>query len=284
MTRIADVLRRGPTLSFEYFPPGTPAGLRNLHSTMDNIDTLAPSFVSITYGAGGSSRERTRDLVVESTAKRNYPVMPHLTCMGHSKADIAELLRDYADNGVENILALAGDPPADGSDPGGDFRYASELVELIRESGDFSIAVAAQPEMHPRSPDRAADRQRLAEKLSMADFGITNFFFDVADYSAMRDELSALGCDTPILPGVMPVTNTASIRRFAGINQSKLPEPMWSKLESLEGEALLDAAVDYACELIRDLQDAGAPGIHLYALNQAPASLAICERMGLAQQ
>jgi methylenetetrahydrofolate reductase (NADPH) len=147
--------------------------------------------------------------------------MPHLTCVGHTRAELAELLGTYRDGGVENVLALAGDPTDDGRE--GDFRYATELVELIRETGDFSVGVAAFPEGHPRSSDLAADRARLAEKLALADFGLTQFFFDVDRYRALVDDLDALGCDTPVIPGVMPFVSVAGTRRMAAMNGTIIP-------------------------------------------------------------
>src|SRR5512134_1235935 len=166
MTRIADLLDAGQTLSFELFPPKTDEAERMLEKAVVELAELRPSFVSVTYGALGSSRERTRDVVTRINAEQAFPAMPHLTCVGHTRADIAELLDHYADHGVENILALGGDPPADGSDPGGEYEHASQLVEQVRaHPAGFAVAVAAHPEVHPRSPDRDSDRRYLAAKL-----------------------------------------------------------------------------------------------------------------------
>lgn len=282
MTKIADLIRRGPTLSFEFFPPKTPGGIASLNRTIDTLSALQPDFVSVTYGAGGSDRDRTRDLVIELNRDRPFPAMAHLTCVGHTTNELETLVDEYRDNGVHNLLALAGDPPEDGSDPGGDFRYASELVELIRSRGDFAVAVAAFPETHPRSTDRDEDRRHLAAKLAAADFGVTQFFFRGEDYERMVDELAAIGCDVPILPGIMPVTNPRSVARFAKMSNASMPSPMWDRLWELDGqpEALLDAAVEFAAELIEDLGRRGAPGYHLYALNRPEASLAIAKRVG----
>src|SRR3954453_21775 len=178
MARIADLLQAGPTYSFEFFPPKTDEMERQLDKTIAELALLSPSFVSVTYGALGSTRERTKDVVIRINREQRFPCMAHLPCVGHTRADIASLLDEYAANGVENVLALGGDPPADGSDPGGDFVYASELIELVRaHPAGFSIGVAAHPELHPRSPDRESDRRYLAAKLATADFGITQFFF-----------------------------------------------------------------------------------------------------------
>lgn len=278
MTRIADLLAAGPTLSVEFFPPKTDEGVEKLSDTIDELETLSGppgtaerlSFVSITYGAGGSTRDRTRDLVVRVSERRPFPAMPHLTCMGHTRAEIDELLADYAANGVENILALAGDPPADGSEPTGDFTYATELIEAIRAAGDFSIGVAAHPECHPRSPDRTHDRRHLASKLNAADFGITQFFFDADDYFAMVDELAGLGCDTPVLPGIMPLLNPDAIRRFAGIAGARFPEALAEKVEAAgTPEQRMGIAADAAAGLCAELLERGVPGLHLYCMNRS---------------
>jgi methylenetetrahydrofolate reductase (NADPH) len=218
MTRIGDLLSAGRTLSFEFFPPKTDDGVRALYGVIDELAEFGPAFVSVTYGAGGSTKDRTRDIVLDVNEQRPFPCMPHLTCMSHTKAEVVELLQDYLAHGIENVLALAGDPPADGTPPAGEFRYALELVELVREQGPFSVGVAAFPEVHPRSTDRAVDRRHLAQKLEAADFGITQFFFEVDDYLRMVDELAALGCHKPVLPGVLPPTTPSSVRRFAAIN------------------------------------------------------------------
>ena len=283
MTRISDALAEGRTLSFEFFPPKTDDGLRNLHAAIQELEALDPSFVSVTYGAGGSTRDLTRDLVVQINRDRAYPAMPHLTCIGHSRSELVELLDDYRSAGIDNILALAGDPPADGSPATGDFSYASELIELVRETGGFSVAVAAFPELHPRSPDRATDRRHLADKLGMADFGITQFFFDVADYTRMMDELTELGCDTPVLPGVLPVINPESAKRFAAMNGARFPDELDARLAACEGaeDRILDVAVEVATQQCVDLLEAGAPGIHLYALNRSDAAKRIMAEIDL---
>jgi methylenetetrahydrofolate reductase (NADPH) len=273
MTKIHDLLASGPTVSFEFFPPATDDALRSLEKNLDALAELHPSFVSVTYGAGGSTRDRTRDLVVGINNNHEFPAMPHLTCAGHTRAQVHELLAEYEAHGIENILALAGDPPTDGSPELGDFRYAIELVEFVREHADFSIGVSAFPEVHPRSPDRVADRLNLAAKLRLADFGITQFFFDAADYPRMMNELADLGVTTPILPGVIPVLAPSRVRRFCAINGTTVPEALFNRIEALPDEdARLPVAVEAAVELCLELIDAGAPGIHFYTLNRAEAT------------
>ena len=285
MTRIADLLAAGPTLSFEFFPPKTDEAGRQLERTIEELALLRPSFVSVTYGAGGSTRDRTRDIVVKVNREQPFPAMAHLTCVGHSRVDIKGLLDEYHDNGVLNILALGGDPPADGSAPTGDFRYASELVELVRDHpAGFSVGVAAHPELHPRSAgDRVEDRRHLAAKLEAADFGITQFFFRADDYVQMVDELSRAGTTKPVLPGIMPPINLAGLVRMANMNQAKVPDRLLSRLEAVADDPaeVRHIGVEVSTELGRALLDAGAPGLHIYAMNRSESSLQIVENLGL---
>jgi len=286
-SRISDQLATGPTLSFEFFPPKNDEAQRQLEKTIHELAPLRPSFVSVTCGAFGQTHDRTRDVVIEINREQSFPAMAHLTCVGNTREQVVGLLEDYAAAGVRNILALAGDPPADGSDPGGDFTYALELVELVRDHpGDFSVGVAAHPELHPRSEgDRAQDRRNLAIKLAAADFGITQFFFELDDYLRMIDELAELGCTTPVLPGVMPpgVAPLSGLMRMATMNGSVVPAGLIARLEEAgdEIEARRDIAVDVATELGRRLLDAGAPGLHLYALNRSEVVLRIVDNLGL---
>ena len=276
---IAELIAKGPTLSFEFFPPKTAEGVAQLQRCVDELAAVDPTFVSVTYGAGGSTRDHTRDLVVQINRDRPFPAMPHLTCMGHSRAELLTLLDDYAAQGIDDILALAGDPPADGSPVGGDFSYASELVELVRERGSFSIGVAAFPEGHPRSASLADDRRHLAAKLELADFGITNFFFRAEDYLRMVDDLSRLGCDTPVLPGIIPMLNPDVIRRLAAMNGAYFPDDLAARVAAADPADRSAIAADAAAALIEELDDAGAPGLHLYCLNRSETALAILDRL-----
>jgi methylenetetrahydrofolate reductase (NADPH) len=284
MTRIKDLLETGRTLSFEFFPPKNDEMERQLEKAVVELAELQPSFVSVTYGALGSSRERTRDAVTRINAEQSFPAMPHLTCVGHTRSDIAELLDQYAAAGIENILALGGDPPADGSDPGGDYEHASELLAQVREHpGAFSVGVAAHPEIHPRSPDRESDRHHLAAKLADADFAITQFFFTVDDYLRMVDELADLGCDKPVIPGVMPIASVAGVRRMAGMNGSAIPDALLERLLAVEGEAeeVRKIGVETATELSAALLAEDVPGLHLYALNPSESVREIYANLGL---
>ena len=281
MTLVADLLAAGPTLSVEFFPPRTDEGVAQLRATVAELEPADLSFVSVTYGAGGSTRELTRDLVVGLETEQPYPAMAHLTCVGHAKAQLDDLLDDYAANGVHNLLALFGDPPADGSDPGGDFEHAIDLVQLVRSHPTpMSVAVAAHPEGHPRSPDLATDRKFLATKLQAADLGITQFFFDADDYFRMVDDLAALGCDTPVLPGVMPLANPTSIKRFADMAGARFPEELAARVEAAEGDDRHRIVGDAVSRLSQQLLDGGAPGLHLYCLNRSAVVLDVVEQLG----
>jgi methylenetetrahydrofolate reductase (NADPH) len=272
MTSIARLLAAGRTRSLEFFPPRTPEASAQLAAALDDLVGLGPSFASVTYGALGSTRDTTRDLVIGMNADLAFPTMAHLTCVGHSRAEIVALLDAYARGGVRNILALGGDPPADGSPVTGDFAHAIELVEIVREHpGDFAVGVAAHPELHPRSRDRATDRRHLAAKLSRADFAMTQFFYDVDDYARMVDELAALGCDRPVVPGVMPFISADGLRRMSAINGTRIPPAVAERLARVEDDpaAVRALGVEVATDLCRRLVAAGAPGIHLYTLNRA---------------
>lgn len=283
MTRIADILAAGRTISFEFPPPKTPEALIAFDETMDDLAGLGPDFISVTYGALGTTRDTTRDVVVRVDKERDFPAMPHLTCVGHTRAELVELLTHYREAGIDNVLALAGDPPADGSDPGGDFTYATELIELIREVGDFSVGVAAFPEVHPRSPDRDTDRRFLAAKLAAADFAISQFFFDPADYRRMVDELDALGCATPVVPGVMPFVSVAGVRRMSAMNGSAVPAALDARLDAVDGdrEATRALGVEVATDLAAALLADGVPGLHLYTMNRAASVRQVCTDLDL---
>ena len=273
------MLADATTLSFEFFPPADAVARKQLDMTLEELAGLNPSFVSVTCGAGGDGHDRTHDIVTGICRDQPFPAMAHLTCVGHARQGVSALLDDYAAAGVANILALAGDPP-DGSAISGDFHYASELVEMVRaHPAGFSVGVAAHPEIHPRSVDRNSDRRHLAAKLNQADFAITQFFFDLADYVQLCDELADLGCHRPVIPGVMPVIWPKSIRRFADMNGSSVPEALFADLETLSGHDRITAAAEAAAELSLALLDAGAPGIHLYTLNRPEASIQIATEL-----
>jgi len=282
MTPITDLIASGPTRSLEFFPPRTEEAERQFHSALGELVGLGPSFASVTYGALGSTRHSTRDLVVGMNAEHPFPTMAHLTCVGHTRGEIGALLDEYARTGVRNILALGGDPPADGGSPGGDFAHAIELVEIVREHpGDFCVGVAAHPETHPRSADRAGDRRRLAEKLRLAHFAITQFFFDTAHYRRLVQELADLGCDQPVVAGVMPFVSAAGLRRMADMNRTSIPADLSRRLDLVADDptAVTELGVETATRLCAELVEAGAPGIHLYTLNRSASVRRVWENL-----
>jgi methylenetetrahydrofolate reductase (NADPH) len=287
VTRIDDLLAAGPTTSFEFFPPKTDAGAATLGQTLHELEALKPSFVSVTYGAGGGTRDRTHKLVVDVLETTSMPPMAHLTTVSHTRAELREILERYRDAGVRNIMALRGDAPSDADEVFYAVEQAAGLVELAREVGGdrFAIGVAAHPEGHPASTDLATDRRHLAAKLAVADFAVTQFFFDVADYTRMMDELAALGCDKPIVPGVMPVTNVRQIERFAAMSGAAFPTDLADRLHAVEHDEqqVRDIGVEVATRLCADLLDAGAPGLHFYTLNRSTATRTIHANLGLTQ-
>lgn len=286
MTKIADLLAAGRTCSFEFFPPKTDEAARDLEKTIGELATLDPSFISVTYGAGGSTRDRTRDVVVHIERDSGVTAMAHLTCAAHAREQLVSLLTEYRDAGITNILALAGDPSVDAPDEGGpdEFALAIDLVRLVREVGDFSIGVAAHPEGHPRSPDLASDRRHLADKLAEADFAITQFFFEAEPYLRMVDELSALGCHKPILPGIMPVTNAGQVTRFAQLAGAEFPIHLSERFDAVaaDPDAVRALGVELATQLCQDLLDRGVPGLHFYTLNRSTATREIAANLGLS--
>jgi methylenetetrahydrofolate reductase (NADPH) len=284
MGKISDKLAAGQTFSFEFFPPKTDEAARDLEKTIGELQPLDPSFVSVTYGAGGSTRDRTRDIVIHIERDAGITAMAHLTCIAHTRDELVALVEEYRAAGIENLLALAGDPPADEGDYPRDLTYATELIELIRTIGGFAVGVAAHPELHPRSAgDRALDRRHLAEKLARADFGITQFFFEAEPYLRMIDELDALGCTTPVLPGIIPVTNAGQVKRFAQLAGAEFPAALATRFEAVADDPaeVRRVGVEVATDLCRDLLDRGVPGIHFYTLNKSTATREIYANLGL---
>jgi len=284
MARVSDLLAAGRTYSFEFFPPKTDGAQLSLGRTIAELEPLAPSFVSVTYGAGGTTRARTREVVTWVRRETSITPMAHLTCQGHTRAEIAEILAAYRAAGIENILALGGDPPANPADARpSEYTYASELLEDVVKEGCFSVGVAAHPELHPRSPDRETDRRYLAAKLNRADFAITQFFFEVEHYLRLVDELAALGCDKPVVPGIMPVTNVSQVQRMAQLSGAAFPTWLADRLHAVadDPDEVRRIGVDAATKLCADLLDAGAPGLHFYTLNRSTATREIYASLGL---
>jgi methylenetetrahydrofolate reductase (NADPH) len=281
------MLARGTTTSFEFFPPQTDAGERHLRDALNELEPLGPSFVSVTYGAGGSTRERTHRLVVDVLERTTMTPMAHLTAVNHRREELTAILAAYRDAGVENVLALRGDPPR-GSGPDATFwelDHAEQLAALVREvgGGRIAVGVAAHPEGHPLSPDLRSDRRHLAAKLAIADFAVTQFFFHLEDYVRMVEELAALGCDKPVVPGIMPVTNVRQIQRFAELSGAAFPADLAERLHAAEHDAaeVRRVGVEVATTLCAELLDAGAPGLHFYTLNRSTATREIHANLGL---
>lgn len=283
MARIADLLAAGRTFSFEFSPPKTVQAQISLGQTIAELAPLAPSFVSVTYGAGGTTREFTRDVVLWVRRETSIPPMAHLTCVGHSRAEIEDIIATYVSAGVENVLALAGDPPKDIADTRpSDYVYATDLIEHVRSIATMSVGVAAHPEGHPRSPDLATDRRHLAAKLQQADFAVTQFFFDVEHYQSLVNDLADLGVHKPVLPGIMPVTNLAQVERMAQLSGAAFPAWLRERLErGATPEEVRDIGVEAATELCAALLEAGAPGLQFYTLNKSTATREIYAQLGL---
>jgi methylenetetrahydrofolate reductase (NADPH) len=281
--KITDILAAGPTYSFEFFPPKTPEAAIALTTTLTELEPLAPSFASVTYGAGGGTREMTHDIVTKLHRDTNITAMAHLTCVCHSRAELVGIATRYRDAGIDNILALGGDPPKDLDLPTGELDHAIDLVRLVREVGDFAIGVAAFPEPHPKSESLAADRARTAEKLAEADFAITQFFFDARHYFELVEALHTLGVDKPVIPGIMPATAISSIKRMTELQGSEFPAWLADKLYAVQDdpEAVFAVGVEEATKLSRELLAGGAPGLHFITLNRSRATGLIYDNLGL---
>jgi methylenetetrahydrofolate reductase (NADH) len=284
MARVSELLAAGRTYSFEFFPPKTDGAQLSLGRAISELEPLAPSFVSVTYGAGGSTRQRTREVVTWVRRETSITPMAHLTCYGHTRAEILSILDDYRAAGIENILALGGDPPADADEAGpSDYTYATDLIDDIGPRDQFSIGVAAHPEVHPRSPDRATDRRLLAAKLRRADFAITQFFFEAQHYVRLVNELDELGVTKPVIPGIMPITNAGQVARMAQLSGAALPTWLTDRLDGIDDPAdVRRIGVDVATQLCAELLEADAPGLHFYTLNRSTATREIYANLGLA--
>jgi methylenetetrahydrofolate reductase (NADPH) len=281
---VADLLAEGPTVSFEFFPPRTPEAAATLRTTIAELAPLEPSFVSVTYGAGGSTRELTHRLVVDLLEDGINPVA-HLTAVQHTIEELTSIVAGYRDAGVRNVLALRGDAPAGVDEPLRALEHAIDLVQLVRRhaGAGASVGVAAHPEGHPDATSLADDRQHLATKLEVADFAVTQFFFAAEDYLRLVEDLDALDCRRPIVPGVMPVTNLAQIERFAALSGATFPTWLAERLLAVGDDpaAVRAIGVEAATELCMDLMDAGAPGLHFYTLNRSTATREVAANLGI---
>ena len=285
--KIGDLLRSGaPKFSFELFPPRDEKADGVLWRTIRNLEQLGPDFVSVTYGAGGRTREKTVETTELINAETTMLTMAHCTAVDHSVAELRNLIGHFANVGVRNILAVRGDPPGDPQaswvkHPDG-ILHARELVELIKESGDFSVGVAAFPEGHPRDVDWDTGVRHFVEKCRAgADFAITQIFYDVEDYLRLRDAVAATGCDIPIVPGIMPVTNIKQIERFAVLTGMAFPEVLAGRLRAVgdDRDAIRDIGVEVATDMGTRLLAEGAPGLHFTTLNHSRSTRRVWQNL-----
>ena len=277
------------TYSFEFFPPKTERGEQVLWEALAELEPLRPTFVSVTYGAGGTTQERTVRIIGKIASQTSLTPVGHLTCVGATRAELTAVIEEYRRVGVGNVLALRGDPP---EGPGAEWRpteggltHAVELVELLREHDDWGIGVAAFPECHPEAVDMEADAKVLASKQQAgAEFAITQFFFRPQDYFALVERAHDHGATLPIIPGIMPVTNVRQIQRFAQLSGAEFPAELAARFDALgdDPEAVRTLGVELATQLCEDLLTGGAPGLHFYTLNRSTATREIYRRLGLA--
>jgi methylenetetrahydrofolate reductase (NADPH) len=287
--RIDEILASSdePVFSFEFFPPKSDEGERNLRDTLEDLRAFEPDFVSVTYGAGGSTRARTVELTKWIKNDLGIEAMAHLSCVGSSRDELHQILDGVAAAGIDNVLALRGDPPRGETEwrphPQG-LRYSTELAQLIRDDYPFCVGAACFPEVHPEAPDMVSDLRFLAEKVrSGASFLITQLFLDNELYFRFVDEARAAGIDVPIIPGIMPITNVGQIKTITGMCGASIPQKLLKALEWREDDpsAILQLGVAYATLQCAELLARGAPGIHFYTLNRSPATRAILSALNL---
>lgn len=286
---LAELINRGErSFSFEFFPPKDEAGEEQLWNAVRALEPYRPTFVSVTYGAGGSTRDKTVAITGRIAAETELLPVAHLTCVGHTRDEVAAILDDYAAKGVEHVMALRGDPAegprAEWTPTQGGLDYAIDVVKLARERGDFRIGVAAFPEGHPSAESLEADADVLVAKAKAgAEFAVTQMFFRAADYFGLVDRVRARGVDIPILPGIMPILNLAAIRRQSELIGAEVPEEIVERLSAAGPEPadIRAEGIAVAAELCQELLDGGAPGLHFYTLNRSKATLEIFAKLNV---
>lgn len=284
--RIIDILKSGRrSVSFEFFPPKDDQGFADLFATIEALKPLEPTYVSVTYGAGGSTRRKTVDLVKRIKHEIGIESMAHLTCVGATRDEIREVLDDLHGGGIENVLPLRGDPPT-GQEKfvktAGGFGYANELIEFVRASYPFCLAAACYPEMHPEAPDADTDLANLKRKVDAgADFLITQLFFDTEDFFRFRDRAVAAGISVPILAGIMPILSVKQIKRFTKMCGASIPAKLLASIEGVEddAEAVRQLGMYHAARQCEQLLTEGVAGLHFYTLNRSTATRAIFQQI-----
>ncbi|MER7607318.1 methylenetetrahydrofolate reductase [NAD(P)H] [Nocardioides sp. NPDC127503] len=286
---LAELINQGErSFSFEFFPPKDEAGEEQLWNAVRALEPYRPTFVSVTYGAGGSTRDKTVAITGRIAAETELLPVAHLTCVGHTRDEVAGILDSYAAKGVEHVMALRGDPAegprAEWTPTPGGLDYAIDVVKLARERGDFRIGVAAFPEGHPSAESLEADADVLVAKAKAgAEFAVTQMFFRAADYFGLVDRVRARGVDIPILPGIMPILNLAAIRRQSELIGAEVPEEIVERLSAAGPEPadIRAEGIAVAAELCQELLDGGAPGLHFYTLNRSKATLEIFAKLNV---
>jgi methylenetetrahydrofolate reductase (NADPH) len=291
MATVMERIQRGtPTFSVEFFPPKNDEGERTLWETVRSLEPLDPAFVSVTYGAGGSSRDRTVRTTGRIATETTLTAMAHLTAVDASMEDLRHVIGSYAEAGISNVLAIRGDPPNDKDaewvpHPAG-LQYTDELVHMVRRLGSFCVGVAAFPYLHPRSEDEDSDTRFFLQKVKAgAEFAITQMFYDADQFLRMRDRIAAAGCEIPIMPGLMPITSAKSMETGADFSGAPLPRHMLDRLEPLvdDKDALRDAGIDLCVELSQRMYDEGVGNIHYISMNRHPAVVDVVSRLGVAR-
>ena len=279
------------TISCEFFPPKTEKGIANMREVKQQLTQLKPEFYSVTFGAGGSTQENTLDAVIEiqqDSVSTGIDAAPHLSCVGSSVDNIRAMLKTYQSKGISRLVALRGDLPSGMRDPG-DFRYANELIDFIRQetSDHFTIEVAAYPEVHPQAPSAEDDLDNFKRKVDAgADSALTQYFYNIDAYLYFIDRCQAKGIDIPIIPGIMPINNFVQLARFSDGCGAEIPRWLRKRLEDFndDSESLQAFTLDFLTDFTQKLIDAGVPGLHFYTMNRIDPTLTICQRLGLTHK